>query len=310
MADNPNKPEFTRTERIGVITLSVILLGLFVFWRLMPTLFADTSKDATNQAWQDKWTAFEKEHLADSSQQRSQAFSDYLEESAGENVSSTQLFYFDPNQASLSDFIALGVPEKTAQTIIKYRSKGGKFRKSEDLQKIYTLQAEVYKRIAPYIRISSESTNWVSNYPQKNFDKNSRYTEPSSVSVNTASKEQLQQLRGVGPAYAAKIISVRNRLGGFLNLEQFESLCALPDSTFQAIKDKLEIDSKAIQKIDINQASKEALEQHPYIGSKLAESIILLRNDLKGFKKIEQLRMVPLINEEKYRKIVPYISIN
>jgi type II secretory pathway component PulK len=41
----------------------------------------------------------------------------------------------------------------------------------------------------------------------------------------------------------------------------------------------------------------------------MAKNIVLYRNALKYFDNITQLRQVPLMNEENYRKIAPYISI-
>ncbi len=38
-----------------------------------------------------------------------------------------ELFYFDPNTASVSDWMRLGVKDRTVQTIQKYLSKGGSF---------------------------------------------------------------------------------------------------------------------------------------------------------------------------------------
>ena len=57
-------------------------------------------------------------------------------------------------------------------------------------------------------------------------------------------------------------------------------------------------------------ADEELLARHPYIKKYMAANIIKLRNDLKKFSKIDDLRLVPLINEEKYRKIAPYLRVD
>jgi len=69
------------------------------------------------------------------------------------------------------------------------------------------------------------------------------------------------------------------------------------------------INAASAKKIYINRATIEELQVHPYIGEKIAKNIVLLRQGLKHFDNMEQLRQVPLMNEENYRKIAPYIVI-
>ena len=49
------------------------------------------------------------------------------------------VFYFDPNTISSEDWRRLGVRDKTITTIQKYLSKGGRFKKPEDIAKIWGL---------------------------------------------------------------------------------------------------------------------------------------------------------------------------
>ena len=61
--------------------------------------------------------------------------------------------YFDPNKADRNLWLQLGVSEKTIQSIANYISKGGRFKKKEDLRKIYTLKPVEYLKLEPYIVI-------------------------------------------------------------------------------------------------------------------------------------------------------------
>ena len=49
-------------------------------------------------------------------------------------------FYFDPNTLSKDGWQKLGIRDKTIKTIQNYLSKGGHFRKPEDLQRVYGLR--------------------------------------------------------------------------------------------------------------------------------------------------------------------------
>ncbi|MBS1783775.1 MAG: helix-hairpin-helix domain-containing protein, partial [Bacteroidetes bacterium] len=61
--------------------------------------------------------------------------------------------------------------------------------------------------------------------------------------------------------------------------------------------------------IRLNTATLHELKSHPYIGEKMAQHIILYRDGLGHYTEIEQLRQVPLMNEEIYRKIAPYFVL-
>jgi len=66
------------------------------------------------------------------------------------------LFYFDPNTLDAAGWQKLGIREKTAATIVKYVSKGGKFRKPEDISKIYGLFKDDCERLIPYVKIANQ----------------------------------------------------------------------------------------------------------------------------------------------------------
>ena len=63
-----------------------------------------------------------------------------------EEVKSISVFYFDPNTLDEAGWQKLGVNEKTISTILHYRNKGGRFRKAEDLKKIYSLSTKDAER--------------------------------------------------------------------------------------------------------------------------------------------------------------------
>src|SRR5690606_3408563 len=108
---------------------------------------------------------------------------------------------------------------------------------------------------------------------------------------------------------ANRIVSFREKLGGFLYKEQLKEVYGLPDSIYQNLLPYIEIDTSLVKKTNINTATEDELANHPYIGKKMAASIIKLKNDMGKLQKMEDLRIVPLINEEKYRKIAQYLVI-
>ncbi|WP_431292384.1 ComEA family DNA-binding protein [Pedobacter sp. P26] len=75
-----------------------------------------------------------------------------------------KLFKFNPNSLDAEGWQTLGLSAKQAQSIINYTTKGGKFYKAEDLQKMYTISPEMYKKILPYVNIPDQPINASRNY--------------------------------------------------------------------------------------------------------------------------------------------------
>ena len=58
---------------------------------------------------------------------------------------------FDPNTADSSTLVHLGLKPWQAKNMLKYRAKGGRYRKAEDLKKLYGMTDSMYQALTPYI---------------------------------------------------------------------------------------------------------------------------------------------------------------
>lgn len=65
--------------------------------------------------------------------------------------------------------------------------------------------------------------------------------KPGKVNLNTASKEQLMGLNGIGEARAGDIIRYREEHGGFQRIEDIMKVPGIKDSAFQKIKDEVTV---------------------------------------------------------------------
>ena len=61
----------------------------------------------------------------------------------------------------------------------------------------------------------------------------------TKVNINTATLEQLQQLKGIGPSKARAIIEEREKGGPFKTIEDIKRVKGIGDKTFQSIKESL-----------------------------------------------------------------------
>lgn len=65
--------------------------------------------------------------------------------------------------------------------------------------------------------------------------------DSSIININTASKEQLLNLSGVGEAKAEAIISYREKNGKFEKIEDIKNVSGIGDSLFEKIKDQITV---------------------------------------------------------------------
>lgn len=220
------------------------------------------------------------------------------------------LFYFDPNTLDADGWKKLGVREKTIEGIQKYISKGGRFRKPEDIRKIWGLPTVTVERLLPYVKIAREKVQ--DNDVRIGSEKQERYfkAKQEPIDINLADSATFESLPGIGPALSRRIISFRSRLGGFHSTGQVAETFGLPDSTFQKIQSRLVLHSGNIKKISLNTATLDELKQHPYIRYAIANAIIAYRNQHGPFRSPEDLKKIILIDDSIYLKILPYIRID
>jgi competence protein ComEA len=63
--------------------------------------------------------------------------------------------------------------------------------------------------------------------------------KPQPVSLNTATAEQLDQLDGVGPTTAQKILDWRREHGGFASVDQLKEISGIGPKRFEALRDSV-----------------------------------------------------------------------
>ena len=59
------------------------------------------------------------------------------------------------------------------------------------------------------------------------------------ISLNTATVDQLDELEGVGPATAQKILDWRNQHGGFSSVDDLKQISGIGPKRFESLKDKV-----------------------------------------------------------------------
>jgi competence ComEA-like helix-hairpin-helix protein len=215
---------------------------------------------------------------------------------------------FDPNTATESDLLGLGLEEKTVKNLLKYREKKGIFYKKEDLKKLYMFSEIDFIRIEKFIQIA-DNQNIVKVFPSTETDKISERKQNTPIDVNAATQADWLQLRGIGATFASRIITQREKLGGFATSEQLKEVYGLPDSTLQNIAPYLKLTTLVYRKLRINKATPDAIT-HPYLTRKQAESLVRYRQNHGEFKTINDIKQTGIFSDANLEKLRPYVSFD
>lgn len=209
----------------------------------------------------------------------------------------------NPNTADIPTWMALGLSQKQAEVIINYRNKGGRFYSLNDLSKIYVLHQNHLDKMAPYLffepsKTTSPSSNYSSTAP----------TPFPKITINSASTEDLEKVKGIGPVLSKRIINFRDQLGGFHSPNQIKEVYHLPEETAQTLMEIISLHPDEVKKVNINQATSSELYAHPYL--RPYQKQILKHIEVHGkVRDLEELKHILLINDEIFRKIAPYIAL-
>ncbi len=224
-----------------------------------------------------------------------------------ENDSTSKLFSFNPNQATNEQLVQLGFSRSLANRIVNYRLKGGKFLVKKDLQKIYGMDSVLYKKLYRSINLPEAIAKEIhtERFPSKGKPKFEKFD------LNKADTAQLKKIYGVGPKLSLRIVTYRAKLGGFVSIGQLNEVYGLDSTVVNELKGKFFLEeSFQPQFIDINKATVQELGFHPYLNYKLANAIAAYRFQHGLFCTIDDLKKVALMDELRFQKIKPYLSVN
>ena len=206
-----------------------------------------------------------------------------------------KMFVFDPNHVTSAQWQQLGLSLHQGAVIEHYKIKGGKFFSKADVKKMYSITADDYKRMEPYISLPEASQG-------------EKAAAGQLTELNSADSAKLTTIKGIGPYSAARIISYRNRLGGFVKKEQLKEVYGLDSGVYEQVKNSVYVKASAIKPIKINTISINQLRIFPYLKYKEANAIIEYRIQHGPYNDRADLQNVAILSQVTLHKLEPYIS--
>jgi len=295
---------FTRREKNGILILFILLAAEACTLLLLHYLPVPRRAFAGRAAFEKEADAFmaalEKEKMEANRKDES-----FTQASHARNPGT--LFLFDPNELTAEQWKKLAVSDRLASTLEKYVSKGGRFRKKEDLKKIYGMTIQEYKRLAPYVHLSKEVK---SAAKQRQHGIAEPFDQLPLTDVGIADTIELLRIHGIGVVFARRIHKYREKLGGFYCLEQLKEVYGMTDTLYEKILPQIALgDTGNVRLLDLNNADYATLRNHPYVGRDLARIIVNYRLQHGAFQNGTDVRKIPLVSDELYRKLAPYFKL-
>lgn len=229
-----------------------------------------------------------------------------------QGTAAIRLTTFDPNTADSTQLLQLGLSPWQVRNIYKYRAKGGVYRKPEDFARLYGLTQKKYRELLPYIRISSDyqpASKLVGErekpqpYERDTLKYPIKLQANEHIVLNTADTTTLKKVPGIGSAWAKRIVSYGQRLGGYVSVKQLLDMEDFPKESI----DYFVVSNPHPHQINLNRLSLNDLRRHPYINFFQARAITDYRRLKGNLSSLDQLRLLKDFPPEAIERLKPYV---
>ncbi len=211
----------------------------------------------------------------------------------------------DINEATWIDLTKSGIDKRMASKIINYRKAIGGFTDRNQIFKTYGITASQISQLEAKFILPEKAVT--QNSDQKSKVKSLKVK--ALIEINDSDSAALTTIKGIGPAFASRIIRYRNNLGGYQNMAQLKEIYGMADSIYDKISSQMSCNG-IIKKIEINKLPADFYLKHPYLPSKKA---YLLKNYQKQHAVIPNaasFKMACMLDQESLDKLLPYLDFN
>ncbi|QQX75552.1 MULTISPECIES: ComEA family DNA-binding protein [Aequorivita] len=285
---------FSKQQRSGILLLLLVIVSLLcIYW------FVDFSEEDTFDISSAEIVSAQKQM-------------DSLRLVEIENRKPKK-YPFNPNFITDYKGYVLGMSNEEIDRLLQYRKEGKWINSATDFKKVTGVSDSLLNELSPYFKFP----DWVTNPKPKNNFKNYKSEKgfaekpyEQKIDLNKATEEQLQQVSGIGEALSKRIISYREKLGGFSNDIQLYNVFGLEPSVVQRTLNLFTVKTpKAISKINVNTASASDISTIPGISFEMAKKIWEFRRLREKLTSIQELDKIEGMTERKLQLIHLYLSV-
>ena len=224
-----------------------------------------------------------------------------------------KVYPYNPN--FITDFKGYKLGMTTAQIdrLLAFRETGRYVNSAEEFQAVTKVPDALLRTMAPNFKFP----DWVKNkktapgfkpFPDKAFPQK----KPDKITItdiNQASKEALVKIYGIGDGLSERILKEKEKLGGFVSMEQMKDIWGLSDEVIEQLNLHFQVLAQPkITKLRINEASIKELMKFPYFRYALAKEVVTFRSMNNGIRSAEDLIKINGFPVEKVKIIALYLE--
>jgi DNA uptake protein ComE-like DNA-binding protein len=218
--------------------------------------------------------------------------------------------------------IRLGIPSRQVITLMRYRNKGGRFYRKEDLAKLYGLKKDLVEKLIPYVVIKNLYRNTtyrkMVDYDYQKFgnriglvkeDGNKNLNE-WSIDINLADEKQWTAKTKLSPAIIQNIIRYKNYLGGFTNLNQIKKVYGFTEANYYLLKPHLQLGKMNKRKPNASNMSFESWKALGIFQDREIVQILRIRKEKGGHIGWKELVILFDLTEQQAEMLQATIQIS
>lgn len=220
------------------------------------------------------------------------------------------IYPFNPNFITDYKGYKLGLSVAEIDRLHQFRAQNKYVNSATDFQKVTKVSDEVLNKISPYFKFP----DWVTNKSNSTSEKFHKFLPKEKVAIiqkdiNLATRDDLIAVYGIGEKLADKILSEKEKLGGFVSMDQFQFIWGISPEAIDDLQKRFFVKNTfGIKKIAINDLPMKELAKFPYFNYALAKEIVVYRTMNNGIKDITDLTKIKGMPNEKIKIIALYLE--
>lgn len=283
--------KFSREQRTGIL----FLFGIIIILQLVH-FFVDFATIEKENPDKQKWLSLQSE--VDAQKMQNQNYK-------------PKIYPFNPNFISDYKGYKLGMSIQEIDRLLDFRKENKFVNSAKEFQDVTKVSDSLLTAIAPYFKFP-DWVNQKKEYKEYKYASNSAFAKKEKIvliDINQATKEDLIKINGIGEVISLRILTQKEKLGGFVSMEQLRDVWGLSPEVILNLNAHFKIAKLPnLNKVNVNNASLKELSQFFYFKYDLAKQIVKYRSMNGDFKNIEDLIKVNGFPVEKANFIALYLD--
>lgn len=228
---------------------------------------------------------------------------------ASDEKDGREIYPFNPNFISDAKGYRLGLSPAEIDRLHRFRDKGKWINSTSDFKRVTKISDSVLDSISPYF----EFPQWVvDKQKEKSEPKEKTASKPafsSKKDLNAATAKDLKKVKGIGAAFAKRILKERRQHKGFDTIIQIKDVYGIPVETEEKLKASFYVKAQKPQRVNLNTASVAEIAEKRYMTYELAREVVLFRQLHENIESFEELGKIDNFPAYKIERLKVYFTL-